>query len=125
MQTSRALRRRSKMLRKNIPNTGGLVKKTDYITKITETENKIASITGLVTTTALRTKHLIENKMPDISGLIKKIDYETEVKEVESKNKLLKVTGYVLKFKTNILEKLRNNLDILQIGDLTIADIEE
>ena len=66
MQTSRALRRRSKMLRKNIPNTGGLVKKTDYITKITEIENKIASITGLVTTTALRTKHLrtIESCQP-------------------------------------------------------------
>ena len=38
---------------KKIPNTSGLFKKTDYNTKITEMENKIPGITGLVTTAAL------------------------------------------------------------------------
>ena len=41
---------------KNIPNISGLVKKTDYKTKISETENKILSVTGLVTITTKTTK---------------------------------------------------------------------
>ena len=35
---------------KKVPNTNGLDKKTDYNTKVTEIENKIPSVTGLVTT---------------------------------------------------------------------------
>ena len=50
---------------KKIPNTSGLVKKTDYKTKITEIENKIPSDTCLVTTAALNTKATkTENKIP-------------------------------------------------------------
>ena len=36
-----------------MPDTSGLVKKTDYNAKITEIEGKITCITGLATTTAL------------------------------------------------------------------------
>ena len=41
------------MQKKKIPNTSALVKKADYNSKITETEGKIPSISGLVTSSAL------------------------------------------------------------------------
>ena len=41
---------------KKILNTSELVKRTDYITNITQTDNKVPSITRLVTVAALNTK---------------------------------------------------------------------
>ena len=55
-------------LEKTIPDTSGLVKKTDYIAKIAEIENKTSSIGGLATTFALAT---LKNKIPNISSLVK------------------------------------------------------
>ena len=52
-----------------IPDSSSFVKKTDYNTKITEIEGKIPDISGLTTKTALTT---IENKIPSINGLVKK-----------------------------------------------------
>ena len=63
-----------------IPDTSGLVKKTDYNTKITEIECKIPDISNLATKTALTT---VENKIP--SALVKKTDYNTKVTEIENK----------------------------------------
>ena len=48
--------------------TSGLVKMTDYNTKITEIEGKIPDISNLATKTALTT---VENKIPSISNLKK------------------------------------------------------
>ena len=42
-----------KVLQNKIPDTSGLVKKTDYNAKITETEGKIPSINDLATNAAL------------------------------------------------------------------------
>ena len=42
-----------------------------------------------------------------------------------SLNKLLRVTGYFLRFKANILAKLRNKLNDFKIGELTVPEIEE
>ena len=56
-------------LENKIPDTSGLVKKTDYNTEITEIEGKIPNVTNLATKTALTT---IENKIPTISNLVKK-----------------------------------------------------
>ena len=53
-------------LEKKTPDTSGLVKKTDYIAKITEIEGKIPSISGLATKTALT---VVENKIPSVSSL--------------------------------------------------------
>ena len=39
-----------------IPNNNGIVKKTDYNTKIAEVQNKIPSVTGLANTAAINTK---------------------------------------------------------------------
>ena len=65
-----------------IPDTSGLVKKTDYNTKITEIEGKIPNISNLATKTALTS---VENKIPDVSNLVKKTDYNTKVTEIENK----------------------------------------
>ena len=56
-------------IRKKIPDTSDLVKKTDDNTKITEIEGKIPDISNLTTKTALTT---IENKIPSNSNLVKK-----------------------------------------------------
>ena len=56
-------------LENKIPDTSGLLKKTDYNTKITEIEGKIPNVTNLATKTALTTA---ENKIPSASNLVKK-----------------------------------------------------
>ena len=58
-----------------IPDTSGLVKKTDY-------NVKIASITGLLTTAAF---NAVENKIPSFSDLVEKTDYNTKILEHETK----------------------------------------
>ena len=52
-----------------IPDTSGLVKKTDCNAKITEIEVKTPSISSLTTNAALTA---VENKIPNISTLVKK-----------------------------------------------------
>ena len=63
---------------KNISDTSGLVKKTDYNPKISEIEGKIPSISGLATNSALTA---VENKIPNISSLVKK----QTISEIEKK----------------------------------------
>ena len=65
-----------------IPDTSDLVKKTDYNTKITKIEGKVPDISGLATKAALTT---VENKIPSISGLVKKTDYNTKITDIENK----------------------------------------
>ena len=58
---------------KKIPNICGLVKKTDYNTKVTQIGNKIPSVAGLMTTAARNTKPTeIEYKIPDITNQVTK-----------------------------------------------------
>ena len=66
-----------------IPDTSGLVKKTDCNAKITEIEVKTPSISSLTTNAALTA---VENKILYISTLVKKTDY-----------------GKLLKLKRNLL----------------------
>ena len=58
------------------------LKKTDFITKVTEIDGKIRSVTGLATNSALTA---VENEIPDVSGLVKKTDYNTKISEIEGK----------------------------------------
>ena len=67
---------------KNIPDTSGLVKKTDCNFIITEIEGKIPSISGLSTNSGLTT---VENKIPNVNGLVTKTDYNTKINEIEKK----------------------------------------
>ena len=52
-----------------ILDASGIVRKTDYNTKITEIEGKIPNISSLATNAALTA---VENKIPNISSLVKK-----------------------------------------------------
>ena len=72
-------------LTKKIPDTNGLVQKTDYNAKIMETEGKIPSITGLATAAALNT---VEHRVPNVSNLVKKekTDSDSKISDTESKN---------------------------------------
>ena len=67
---------------KKIPDASGIVKKTDYNTKITEIESKMLSITGLAITASLTA---VENKTPDVSSLINETYYDAKMSDIESK----------------------------------------
>ena len=73
---------RIKQSQKKYANTSRLVKKSDYSARISELENKILSISGFVTTSALTA---VENKIPNVSNLVKKTDYDTKISELEKK----------------------------------------
>ena len=62
---------------KKIPDTSGLLKKTDYNAKIIEIEGKIPSIFGLATTAALTA---VENKIPNFNNLVKKTENDIKSK---------------------------------------------
>ena len=57
-----------------------MAKKRDLNAKITEIQNKISSITGLATNSALTA---VENEIPNVSNLVTKTDYNTKISEVE------------------------------------------
>ena len=59
-----------------------ILKKSNYNDKISELENKIPSISGLVTTSALTA---VENKIPIVSNLVNKTNYDTKISELEKK----------------------------------------
>ena len=69
-------------MEKKIPYTSGLVKKTDYNTKVTEIEGKIPDVSNLARKAAL-TK--VENKITDVSSLVQKTDYNTKTTEIQKK----------------------------------------
>ena len=69
-----------KQLENKIPDTSGLVKKTDYNTKITKIEGKIPNVRNFVAKTASTT---VENKIPDDSSLVKKTDYNKKITEIK------------------------------------------
>ena len=62
--------------------TSGLVKKTNYNTKIIEVEGKIPHVNSLATKTALTT---VEHKIPNVSSLVNKTDYKTKISKIEKK----------------------------------------
>ena len=66
---------------KKIPDVSSLVKKTGFNAKISEVEDKIPSISGLDTSSALTA---VENKIPDVSSLVKKTGYATEITSIKN-----------------------------------------
>ena len=92
-----------------LPDTSGLVKKTDYNTKITDLENKIPNICHLATKTALTS---VENKIPDITNLATKTALTNLSNTVPDISTLIKKSDYDTK-----LKKLKANM--LVILDLT------
>ena len=86
-------------LEKKISDTSLLVKKLDYNAKITKLENKIPSMSGLVTNTVLTE---VENEIPNISGLVQK-----------KKRKKI-ITQKLLKLKRNLLIIMTINILLLE-----------
>ena len=66
-------------LENKILDTRELAKNIDHNVEITETENKITSVSGLATTSALTA---VENKIPDISSLVKETAYNIKIIEI-------------------------------------------
>ena len=85
---------------KTIPDTSGLVKRTDFSSTITEIEGKIPSISGLATNSALTA---VENKIPNVSNLVKKTDYNTKISEIENKVSDNNHDKYITTLEFNIL----------------------
>ena len=67
---------------KKVPDVNGLVKKTDFSSKISEVEGKIHSNVGLATNSELTA---VENKIPDVSSIVKKTGYNTKISGIEKK----------------------------------------
>ena len=59
-----------------------LLQKKDCGFKVSELENKMPSISGLATNSALTA---VENKIPDVRSLVKKTNYDAKISETESK----------------------------------------
>ena len=91
-----------------IPNTSGLVTKTNYNTKITELENKIPDINILATKTALTTA---ENKIPRLVIQLKK--QTIILKLLELKIDLI----IIIMINTLILQSLINQLVMFLMRD--------
>ena len=83
-----------KILENKIHDISGLVKKTDYNTKIIEIEGKIPDISNLATKTALTT---VENKIPDINNLATKTALTTVENKIPDVNSIVKKTNYSTK----------------------------
>ena len=87
-----------------IRNTSGLIKMTDYNTKITQIEIKTPSVTGLVTITMFNTKATEnENKKSDITNLSIRVALNTKSAEVESK--IPDAANFLTKAKANCIIK--------------------
>ena len=104
-----------------IPDTSGLVKKTDYNTKIIEIEDKIPNISGLATKTALTT---VENKIPSISGLVKKTVYNTKITDIENKLNNHNHDKYVATSEFNALAANVFNARLAQANLMTKTDFD-
>ena len=104
-----------------IPDSSTFVKKTDYNTKITEIEGKIPDISGLATKTALTT---VENKIPGIGGLIKKTDYNTKITNIENKLNNHSHDKYVATSEFNTLAANVFNARLAQANLITKADFD-
>ena len=79
---------------KTIPDTSGLVKKKDYDANNSKIGNKIPSVKGLATNSALTA---VENKIPDVSSLVKKTDYDAIYQRFKINTLLQLVTINLLK----------------------------
>ena len=108
-------------LKNKIPNTNGLVKKTDYNTKISELEDKIPDISGLATKTALIK---VENKIPSITGLFKKTDYNTKITDIEDKLTDHNHDKYVATLEFNTLAANVFNTTLAQANLITKTDFD-
>ena len=86
-----------------IPDTSGLVYKTDWNAKITEIEGKIPSISGLATNARLT---VLENKIRNINSLLKKHIMTPKKLPKLKRNLLIIIMINILQLQSLILQLL-------------------
>ena len=104
-----------------IPDSSSFVKKTAYNTEITEIEGKIPDISDLATKTALTT---VENKIPSITGLVKKTDCNTMITDIENKLNNHNHYKYVATSDSNTLAANVFNTRLAQANLITKTDFD-
>ena len=97
------------------------LKKTDLNAKTSEIENKILSITGLATSSALTA---VENKIPNVSNLVKKTDYNTKISEIQSKISNQNHDKYVTTPELNRLTAQNFQATLKQVNLITQRDLD-
>ena len=110
-----------KELENKIPDTSGLVNKTDCNAKITKLVCKIPSISGLATNAVLTA---VENKIPNISGLVKKTDYDVKITEIKKKLTDRNHDKYITTSEFNTLAADAFNARLAQASLITKADFD-
>ena len=108
-------------LENKISDTSGLVKKTTYNTKITELENKIPDISNLATKPVVT---IVENKIASVSNLLKKTDCNTKVTEIENKLNDHNHDKYIDTSKFNTLTNNVFNAKISQANLITKTNFD-
>ena len=98
--------------------TNGLVKKTDYNTKIPEIEGKVPDTSDFVKKTDYNTK------ITDISNLFKKTDYNTKIIDIENKLNNHDHDKYINTSEFNKLAVDVFNARIAQANLITKADFD-
>ena len=101
--------------------TSGLVKKTDYNTKITEIKDKIPDSNSLATKTAFTT---VENKIPSITGLVRKTNYKTKIIDIKNKLNNHNHDKYVATSEFNTLAANVFNAKLAQANLITKTDFD-
>ena len=106
-------------LENKIPNTSGLIKKTDCNTKIIELKVKFLILVVLLKKTNYNTKIAeLENNIPDISSSATKISLRTIQNKIPSINNLVKKKQAIIlklqKSKINLIITIMINILTLQ-----------
>ena len=89
--------------------------------KITEIENKIPSITGLATNSALTA---VENTIPDVSSLLKNTDSDTKISDTEKRTAAYNHDKYITTQEFNKLATGNFNARLAQTNLITKKDFD-
>ena len=98
-----------------------MAKNIDLNTKITEIENKIPSITGLATNSALIA---VVNKIQNVGNLVTKTDYNTQISEIEKKVSDHNHDKYITTSEFNRLTTENFKARLAQANLITKADLD-
>ena len=98
-----------------------MAKNIDLNTKITEIENKISSITGLATNSALIA---VVNKIQNVGNLVTKTDYNTQISEIEKKVSDHNHDKYITTSEFNRLTTENFKARLAQANLITKADLD-
>ena len=106
---------------KKVSDTSDFVNETDLNAKITETESKIPSISGLATNSALAA---VENKILGVSSLVKKKNYNAKILGIEKKATVHDHDKYITTSELNKLKTENFAVRLARVNLVTMADFD-